>query len=728
MRSASNSAATAAARLLAQAELLAEIRDEARDAVLPVAARLTVLRLVSQARGELDPTQIEELARLSVDAAMVAQVLDSGAADQVQRGAKARAAATLARDPDLPLATRRDAVEAAGALARMSRLARALQTPGYEEQVRQQAARLREQVSGRRPISLPDHTQVRTAAHVRAGAAALATRRSHLRPAHLVRQRSRGIRIADLAERLVASARLPGDSGAPLAPPGDDALVTWLRFMIMDGRLYHPEAEEVAARAWLGADLFGLRTPAPPPDFLAEGAGRALPAELVAPFLRRLSLTGPTPTATELSAASLVRDKGTVSYAERSDPQRAWAGGQTGPVPLPAVTEIPRVVHGIWLGRPLPESSAFWCNYGNLAEDYRGRLDVVIWTDLERGNLGSPAASRMVDWARAHGIHLVNVAEVFHAAAPMQLATPFAMEIGRGVPGGFAAASDHLRVEIAYRFGGLYADGDMVFAPQGIPELLDRVAASSWGFTLNTFGDKAVWNDLIAAPAGHPALALWREIARMNYLRSVIALFGGAITSPPPRYHHNSAWTWVVTPARSGRMHHHVLRRMCLPITELVRVRPAIIGGSELSWVPPVGGEPAVPHPEGADVLPALQRAVAYLRWQLQTRLGDLHLTGIDPVIRGLPEPDVAWGALLSALPELSRDVRPVTSVTATRRHDNGVMYEVALPPEARRLVRGSERPWIGTGHDGGRGYVWLLDEQVAPARLTHQSVRAAQS
>jgi hypothetical protein len=709
--------ATAATRLLAQADLLAEIRAEARDAVLPVAARLTVLRLLCQQNRRLDQAQIEDLASLAVDAALVTRVLDSGVADRIQRSAQARAAATLAREPGLPPAQRQRAIEAAGALARMSRLARELQTPEYEEQVRRQVARLREQVSQCRPVSLPGHLAVRTAAQVRAAAAALANRRQVLRPEQLVRRRSRQRRMAELAERLVASATLPGQPTAPLSRPGNPALLAWLRAMMLDQRLYDPAAEHAAARSWLGTDLFGHWQPEPPPDFLA-GVTYPLPAELVGPFLRRLSLTEPTPTAADLSVASLTRDKAVVSAAERAEPRRAWAGPLTGPVPLSAVTEIPRVVHGIWLGRPLPEGSAFWRSYAGLADHYRGQLDVVVWTDLRRGHLDAPAAQRMVDWARAHGIALVNVAEVFHAGAPMPLAFPVAMEMGRCVPGGFAAASDHLRVEIAYRFGGLYADGDLVFAPEGIPELLDRVAASPWGFTLNALRERYVWNDLIAAPAGHPAMALWREIARLNYLRSVVALCGGRITSPPPRERHNSAWTWVLTPARSGRMHHHLLRRLRLPVAELVPVRPVIRAGSELSWVPPASGEPAVPHPEGADVLPALQRGVAYLRWQLLARLGDLHLTGFDPVIRGLPEPDVAWGALLTALPELIRDLRPVTSVTATRRYDNAVLHEVALPPEARRLLRRSDGPWIGAGQDEGRGHVWLLDEMVVPARL----------
>ncbi|RFS45571.1 hypothetical protein [Micromonospora craniellae] len=237
--------------------------------------------------------------------------------------------------------------------------------------------------------------------------------------------------------------------------------------------------------------------------------------------------------------------------------------------------------------------------------------------------------------------------------------------------------------------------------------------------------ERVVWNDLIVAPAHHPALALWREIARLNYLRPVLALFSGAVTQAPPSGRRSSAWTWAVTPARSGRMHHHLIHRLGLSVTDLVPVRPTITGGRELSWVSPPSGEPPVPHSPGADVLPVLQQGVAYLRWQLLSRLGDLHLTGFDAVIRGLPEPDVAWAALLAALPALSRDVRPVSSVTASRRYDDGVVHQVALPPEARTRLRASGRDWLGTGRDHGRRHMWLLDEFVVPARLVDPAARS---
>lgn len=691
-------------RLLTRADLLPKVRAQAHAAV----------RFGERTQSPwADP--VDELARLLVDARIVTRVLESGAADRAQRSAQEQARALLDAEVDLAPQRRDAAVEAAGALARMQCLAAALRSPAYAQLVCAQAERLRSRPpdESAHPLTPAVRSAARAAALARAGAVALRDRRPQLRPATLRRDRARRLRITELVDRLVTGADRSGASGAPLRPPGNDDLLAWLRGMVLDQRLHEPVAEDAAARAWIGADLYGHRQPAACPEFLAGVDMGSLPAELVAPFLRRLSLTRATPSPAELTLPALARFRGEVSRADRDRRARAWAGDLTGPVPLPALAEIPRVVHGIWLGRPLPERSAFWRNYGDLADAYAGQLDVVLWTDLSRRDLDSPAAAHMVDWARTHGIHLVNVTEVFHAGEPMLLASPFAMELGRGSPAGFAAASDHLRVELVYRFGGLYADGDLTFAPEGIPDLLDHVAASASGLTLNTLGD-AVWNDLIAAPARHPALALWREIARLNYLRSVVQLNGGTANLGP----RGSAWTWALTPARSGRMHHRMLHRLGVPITGLVPVRPAITGGSELSWVAPRTGEPPVPHPAGADVLPVLQRGIAYLRWQLQARLGDLHLSGFDPVIRGLPAPPDAWAVLLEALPELSRDLRTVASVTVTRRYDNGLMRHVALAPPTQALLRRSTRPWLGTGHDAGRGYLWFLDEFVVPASL----------
>ena len=285
---------------------------------------------------------------------------------------------------------------------------------------------------------------------------------------------------------------------------------------------------------------------------------------------------------------------------------------------------------------------------------------------------------------------MVNVSEVFHATAPMTLHTPYAIELNQRLPRAFAAASDHLRVAVVYRFGGLYADGDLLFTeatgapstvesgyrlfrgawdgpadvdgPAELPELFDRVAASRHGFTLNALTDRIVLNDVIVAPAGHPAVALWLEGARYNYLREQRELFGGHTPE--------ASWTWAITPSRTGRVHQWLLSRLGITGADLVKPAPAVRGYSELSWLPPVGGEPAVECLD-EDPLPTLVACVDLLRWQYLSRSGDLYLTGVAPLVRGLSDPDSAWTALLLAFADLSTDLGPVTSVTDRRRNQD---------------------------------------------------------
>jgi len=533
---------------------------------------------------------------------------------------------------------------------------------------------------------------------------------------------------AALARRVRTAACLPGAPATPAAWPCDPDLLGWLRTLTHPG-LYTFAAEESLARRWIGGDVFGTRRPPAAPGFLDGVDVRTVEPHLVAPLLRRLSLTRPAPTADELAPEALAGAAGAVSRCRRDEAARRWDPAGAAP-PLPASTEIPHVVHGIWLGRPLPAGNRFWTGYAAAADAYAGEVDFVLWTDISRGRLHTVPLLRA--WAERHGIHLIDVAEVFHATAPMTLHHPYAIELEQGVPRAFAAASDHLRVEIVHRFGGLYADGDLRLAPGAedappparnddyrlfrgawtgepgidgparLPELFDRVAAARTGFTLHALTDDIVLNDVILAPAGHPALALWLEGARYNYLRDQRQLFNGAATVPNGE---PDAWTWAVTPNRSGRVHHWLLGRLGLTGADLVRAAPAVGGHSELSWLPPPGGDRPVPCP-GADPLPTLRACVGQLRWQHLSRGGDLHLTGVAPLIRGLPDPDTAWTALLLAFAALSADLGPVASVTDCRRNHDGTLDIVRLPAAAEALL-----------HRTG-GESWFLGERTVAARL----------
>jgi hypothetical protein len=281
--------------------------------------------------------------------------------------------------------------------------------------------------------------------------------------------------------------------------------------------------------------------------------------------------------------------------------------------------------------------------------------------------------------------------------------------------------------ELAAKFDGYpvrhgpwrYPDLDRADGPADLPALFEQVAASTHGFTLGRLSGTLVGNDIVVAPARHPALALWLEVGRASYARSEAAMFGGVgRLLEDARKPGRSTWAWAITPARSGRLHHLLLQMIGLSVADLDQVWPAVTTVSELSWLTPRAGE--ITLPAGDDhVVTVLKRCLSYLRWQVLTREGNLHLSGVASVVRGLPDPGLAWTALLAALPAVAADLPAITSVTDLRRNPDGSFDQVELPPEAEALLdRAAEpREWLGTGQASGR-VMWLLDERVTPVRM----------
>ena len=225
-------------------------------------------------------------------------------------------------------------------------------------------------------------------------------------------------------------------------------------------------------------------------------------------------------------------------------------------------------------------------------------------------------------------------------------------------------------------------------------------------------------NDLIIAPARHPAITLWRELARGSYLFTQRDIFGG-LDKMARQYIGRSAnqmFLRYTVPMRAARLQGLLFSGLAIDLYDerMVRAAPAITHGSELSWSKPAPPPPPAPLTP-AQITATLTRATATLARQLTTREGNLHLTAIDPLITTLPDPDAAWTAIITTLAELTTPghpahttlIPPATSITQFRWNDDGTPHHVTLPPEAEAHITRTPHP----------NTTWLLDEAVTPAR-----------
>ena len=645
------------------------------------------------------------------------------------------------------------------------------------------------------PLTVPDEPLIRERLSARLGAAA----------------DERRTRAARLVAPLLGQLRLDGAPAVIRRPP-DPQCLDWLHAIMNDG--LYSAGDDLHVQHWLGSDPFGLWAPPAPPPFLAGLDFAELRPEHVAPLLRRLSLTREAPSAADLTPEALERDRGELSVARRTEEQRRWGRAEDSGAPLlDAATRIPRVLYSIWLGEPPALDSEFLDNVGYSARRYAGEIDYVLWTDVPRAAFAEGAegaeralgerARHLLEWAEANGVLLVNISEVFHRDAPMVCQVEYAAEMSKRRPHGYASASDLVRLEVVERFGGFYVDGDLRLrerfeqAPpdepfESLAQVIDRVAASELGFTMDPIPmwNNAVNNDVVIGPAHHPAIRLWLEDTRVNYLVPQMSIVGGLHEMGRRLSGMELEAMRYLAPFRTGRVHHKVLSRLDLSGHDLPATQPPILYWSTCTWVPvnsvetteavdaedideideaeqssdevadqqdrqdPEGqdGPPPSADPDEAasmtvapqsvpvraremddsEVVEILKQCLTLLDWQLRARSGNLYLSAVDRVVRGLPDPDAAWTAMLVALSFMPPSGHAkaeryastgaiVTSVTYRRRADDGTTFEhVDLPPEAVALLEPHRAPagWLGAPLSNGGDPVWMLDECVQPVRL----------
>jgi hypothetical protein len=338
---------------------------------------------------------------------------------------------------------------------------------------------------------------------------------------------------------------------------------------------------------------------------------------------------------------------------------------------LPDRLEMPKFFHSIWLGGPVtdgrPVTDELRRNLAKLSETGNTEgMQVILWTDVTRDEFAQPTgeSAAMRDWARQHGIIVVNPDEVFHVGEPMMLAAEYRLEAARGTAAGYTKASDILRLEILDRFGGIYTDGDNeIRSAHGFRSLLRAP-----GFALHANG-KFLNNSAMVAARHHPFIKA--------YLKQIATNYNSVQDHLAPQNHN-------VGNTRDEHRRHYLppgpqafRRRSILERTGPDNVASVAselhLGREQIPRIPTDQLRMGTAHtwtstaprrhpPE--QTLKVLQHAISGLIWDLRNRQGDLNLVAVAPLIEGLPDIAAGWEAVagyIHSVPELRQQVQTVT-------------------------------------------------------------------
>ncbi|MFD0785842.1 hypothetical protein ACFQZ8_18210, partial [Micromonospora azadirachtae] len=466
----------------------------------------------------------------------------------------------------------------------------------------------------------------------------------------------------------------------------------------------------------LGPDLLGLLEPAPMPQFLADGFSYdQLYTDQLYAFFDFIDMAHP-----ERVDGYQVRPEDLPAFSETiwqdvrapnpetGDPdRRRWAPNTT-QLPedlrsLPDVIELPLMVHAIWFGGPLTGTAA--------TEDFRRNMEVFarrtgregfrtnLFTDVTREEFLAAAqlpefrsveesesdrldaVRDMLGWARRHNIRLINVHEVFHAEVGLPIQRFLLAELNKQHGRGYAAAADIVKVLLLILFGGWQTDGDNSLS-RAVLHFDDETSAPAWldevmtlfqqdGYAVHAHPDRGlVGNSSLLASRGHPFFLRYLERLEANYGKTQRAL-----VPIPDDETREAAEIWVRQPMLRPRRHSVMsrtgpdnLRGLSQdvghrrPFPDLPHLRHLGMGTAN-SWMSrrPFDAQRAyLPH----EVPEVLARITATLIRGLHNREGDLHLTGVAPVVNGLPDPAAAWEAVVEYIletPALARQVRTAT-------------------------------------------------------------------
>ncbi|MEO3816512.1 TcdA/TcdB catalytic glycosyltransferase domain-containing protein [Plantactinospora sp. B24E8] len=551
------------------------------------------------------------------------------------------------------------------------------------------------------------------------------------------------------------SAPTPSGAGTTASGMAEDAgppTVEQLTRFLVDR--YRPNARGVGGPAGpagdgtvgsIGPDYFGTRTSPEPPAFLWNYDFDALKSRQRAGFFRAISLTnGGTPRRADVDPRNLVADPDSVVGEPRIAGVRA--GRITG-------RRIPRIVHAIWLGGPLTGEGQHAQSRHNLERvvEASGGYQVVLWTDVPRAQIerargmhppprpGTVEANvlDMVNWAREHGIQLVNVDEVFAGPNAMSVEALYRSEMSRRTGAGYGTASDLLRIEILERFGGVYTDVDnQIQGP--LDPMLEHVLGTPGGYGFARLITR-VNNAVVVAAANTGLGRAYAASVSDNYTRpaginnvldpsreipaNVLAL---------ARQVHSHGYTQVRNEVihRTGPSE-RVLGPMARQLRLDGRWQLPDLGdedrffsiGQEHTWL----AAPTAPPPvvDAAATYARIADVASTLVAQLHNNPGNLNLSMVRPVVEQDANPAVVWDAVIEFIAgrrELRERITSVSDSFAGRQDPitrARQITPVVLPPRAAallgQLVDAARDPLGRVSHERG-------DDRVRWVRLRDPS------